>query len=84
MDVYGKGLSLGLASRDGGVYQRVYADRRCVQLAITDVGLVSATRCLQSALPLRVQVPKRFRVETILGFVTSLSPSWPRIVSTFL
>ena len=84
MDEYGMELVLGLASRDGGVYQRVYADRRFVKIAITDVGLVSATRCLQSALPLRVQAPKRFRVDVIVGFVLSLSPSWPRIVSTFL
>ena len=47
MDVYGTDLVTG------------DADRKCVQIAITVGGLVSATRCLQSALPLGVQAPNK-------------------------
>ena len=47
VDVYGTDLVTG------------YADRKCVQIAITEVGLVSATRCLQSALPFGVQAPNK-------------------------
>jgi len=38
VDLYGMVLVLGLAFRNGVVYQRGYADRRCVQIAITEVG----------------------------------------------
>ena len=47
VDVYGTDLVTG------------DADRKCVQIAITEGGLVSATRCLQSALPLGVQAPNK-------------------------
>jgi len=61
VDLYGMVLGLGLALRNWVVDQQGYANRRCVQIAITEVGYGERNYVLQSGIPFRVQALQRSR-----------------------